>query len=97
MAHMQILALCVVFGGVCALYVTAVGFILSALVTVLILAGLNGFGEGLAGGWMLVGAFLALQGGYFLGIVGSALVSSVSSAIARRAREPRADLHIDHE
>ena len=101
LANIEVLALCALFGGVCAFYVSAVGFVLSALVTVLILAGLNWFAGGIAGGvasgWTLAGAFVTLQVGYFLGIVGTAVASSLTSAIAKGNAEPGADLHVDHE
>jgi hypothetical protein len=97
LANIEVLALCALFGGVCAFYVSAVGFVLSALVTVLILAGLNWFAGGVASGWTLAGAFVTLQVGYFLGIVGTAVASSLTSAIAKGNAEPGADLHVDHE
>lgn len=95
--NIQILALCVAFGGVCAFYVTAVGFILSALVMILILAGLTWIVGMPSGVWTLAGAFVALQVGYFLGIVGTALAGSVSSTVTKESGEPETGLKTDRD
>lgn len=91
-------ALFAVFGGVCALYVSVVGFVLSALAIVLLLGLVSLLFGGVFTVWTLVIAFVALQVGYFVGLIGSTLFRHVSRLSAKDPREvEEGDLTIKHD
>ncbi|MCJ2010942.1 hypothetical protein [Methylobacterium sp. J-076] len=97
MGTTEILGLFAALGIVCGFYVTVVGFALTALAIVLVLAVAGAFVGGLFGGWMMVGAFVAMQVGYVACVAGSALVGHVRRLSQKDPRRAETDLHINHE
>ncbi|MGC5781681.1 hypothetical protein [Methylobacterium sp. NFXW15] len=91
-----VLALFGVFGVVCGLYVSVVGFAVTALAFALLLTLVAYLIGGLLGGWMPALAFLAMQVGYFLCLVGTALAIHVRG-LPKDARRTTRRLHINHE
>lgn len=92
-----VLALFGVFGVVCGLYVSIVGFAVTALVFALLLTLVAYVVGGLLGGWMPALAFLAMQVGYVLCLVGTALAIHVRGLPKDDARRTTRRLHINHE
>lgn len=97
MATTGVLGLFGLFGIVCGFYVSVVGFALTALAIVTVIGVLSHFLGGPLGGWMPVAAFVALQVGYFLSVVGTALVGHVRRLSPKDPRRTARDLHINHE
>lgn len=83
MTTLETLALFTVFGGVCACYVSVVGFALTAMVIVVLLGLLGAVGGHHFGYGLLAGAFVCMQVGYVAGIVGTALTRHVRRLSAK--------------
>ncbi|MFJ7438102.1 hypothetical protein ACIQW5_10645 [Methylorubrum thiocyanatum] len=88
------------FGGVCARYVSVIGFTLTAIgiVALLALTGALTGSESFSAG-MLLGGFVALQVGYFCGLVGLVLIRHTARLLFKKdmRRVEKADLHIHHD
>lgn len=92
-----VLGLFGLFGIVCGYYVSVVGFAVTAVAIVTVLGVLAHFVGGPMGGWMPAWAFVALQVGYFLCVVGTALIGHVRRLSPKGPRGTARDLHINHE
>lgn len=100
MGSITIWALFALFGGICARYVSVIGFALTAVGIIALLAvtsamtGGNTFGTG-----MLIGGFVALQVGYFAGLIALALTRHVARLLFKKdlRRVEKGDLHIHHD
>lgn len=97
MTLVETLALFTVFGVICAHYVSVVGFGVTALVIVVLLGLLGAVGVHHFGSGVLAGAFVCMQVGYFIGIVGTALVRHVRRLSAKDARPIEGRPHINQE
>jgi hypothetical protein len=99
MGTITIWALFALFGGVCARYVSAIGFVLTALGSVALLALMGAVTGSGTVGWATLGyAFVAIQVGYFAGLVGFALVRHVARLSRKDPRRvEKGDLHIKHD
>ncbi|MEG9502550.1 MAG: hypothetical protein MIN69_11935 [Methylorubrum extorquens] len=99
MGTITIWALFALFGGVCARYVSVIGFFLTALANVAFLVLMSVLtGSGTFGAGVLAGAFVAMQVGYFAGLVALALVRHVVRLSRKDPRRvEKGDLHIKHD
>lgn len=99
MGTITIWALFALFGGVCARYVSVIGFVLTALGIVAFLVVLNALtGSGFGAG-MFAGAFVALQVGYFTGLIAIVLLRHAARLLFKKdlRRVEKGDLHIKHD
>ncbi|MCJ2023422.1 hypothetical protein [Methylobacterium sp. J-067] len=92
-----VLGLFGLFGIVCGFYVSVVGFAVTAVAIVSVLGVMALFVGGPMGGWMPAGAFVAMQVGYFLCLVGTAVVGHLRGLSPKDSRRTQRDLHIHHE
>lgn len=92
-----VLGLFALFGLVCGVYVSVVGFAVTAVAIASVLGLVAVFIGGPLGGWMPAAAFVAMQVGYFLCLVGTALIDHVRRLSTRDPRRTERDLHIHHE
>ena len=92
-----VLGLFALFGLVCGVYVSVVGFAVTAVAILVLLALVAVFVGGPLGGWMPAAAFVAMQVGYFLCLAGTALLAYVRRLSAPDPRRAERDLHIHHE
>ncbi len=92
-----VLGLFALFGLVCGVYVSVVGFAVTAVAIVAVLGLVAAFVGGPFGGWMPAGAFVAMQVGYFLCLVGTAVIGHVRRQSTRDSRRTERNLHIHHE
>lgn len=97
METMGVLTLFGLFGIVCGVYVSVVGFAVTALAIVAVIGIAAHFVGGPMGGWMPALAFVALQVGYVLCVVGTALIAHVRRLSLKDPRRTARDLHINHE
>lgn len=96
MGNIQIMALCAIFGGVCALYVSVVGFTVSAIAVIGVLIVFSRLAGGVYHAWAMVGAFVTLQAGYFICLVGLAVFGRMRKTV-KQAKSTKTDFHIDHD
>jgi hypothetical protein len=97
MATIGIWALFAVFGAVSALYVTVVGFALSAVAAVALLGLFSAVAGAGLGVWTLGGSLIALQVGYVACIVAMAAIGHGSRLPRKNPRRLEGDLHIKHD
>ncbi|SFK33205.1 hypothetical protein [Methylorubrum salsuginis] len=100
MGSITIWALFALFGGICARYVSVIGFALTAVGIIALLAVTNALTEGGPfGAGRLVGGFVALQVGYFTGLVVLALTRHVARLVSKKdlRQVEKGDLHIHHD
>lgn len=80
------------FGAVCAFYVSVIGFALSAVAVVVLLALLNLLMGGRFSAGAFVGGLVVLEVGYFIGIVACALIGHMRPLPAKEPRPLEGDL-----
>lgn len=97
MTTFETLALFTVFGGICACYVSVVGFALAALLIVVLLGLLGAVGGHHFGYGVLAVAFVCMQVGYVSGIVGTALTRHVRRLSAKGTSRIEGQPHINQE
>lgn len=97
MGTIEIWALLTVFGAVCAFSVTVIGFALTAVATLFLLGLFNVVIGGNVTLGVLGGGLVALQIGYFAGIVASAVVGSLGQAPRKDPTGLKGDLHVKHD
>ncbi|KQQ26418.1 hypothetical protein ASF53_21025 [Methylobacterium sp. Leaf123] len=100
MGTITIWALFALFGGVCARYVSVIGFVLTALGIVAFLALMNALtGSDTFGAGVLAGGFVALQVGYFVGLLALVLARHLARLLFKKDLRPveKGDLHIKHD
>ncbi|UMY16000.1 hypothetical protein MMB17_14825 [Methylobacterium organophilum] len=86
-----------VFGAICGWYVSVVGFILTGLLVILAIGAVNFLLSGPLTALMLVGAFVALQVGYFVSVILNALVGHFTRLSTKDPRQVEGDLHMKHD
>lgn len=98
MSTIEILALFVVFGAICARYVSVVGFALTAILIAAVVAVIPLLFDAGVSVRMLIGTFIALQVGYFVGLVAAALFRHFSRLYAKDPRQVEdGKLHVHHD
>lgn len=100
MGTITVWALFALFGGVCARYVSVIGFTLTALGIIALLAVMSALtGGDTFGVGALVGGFVALQVGYFAGLVTLVLVRHAMRLLFKKdlRRVEKSGLHINHD
>lgn len=98
MSSVAILWLFAVFGGICGLYVSLIGFAITSIGICLLVGLVSTFAGGPFTPLLLLGAFIAQQVGYSLAVVGRGIALHVwRLRMHPRENAAKAELHADRD